>query len=150
MLDSSPWLERRPAVPLPLGYSMTSGAWSELRIWLADWRICSKLLVSNLTFAPVSFSKTLIASFHDIAVAAVTSSKCHIVSVLPLPSTFVLIAALVLVPLDPPEQAVNSIALASTMAPTASCFLRINYLLLVGRMRQGKRRNCSDYICRPL
>ena len=41
-------------VALPLLYSVTSGASSELRTWEAFWRICSKAFFSNSTLTPVS------------------------------------------------------------------------------------------------
>jgi hypothetical protein len=69
MSASSPWLASRPAVALPLLYSMRSGASSELSTWLAVERICSKLFSSNSTVAPVSSSKTLIASAQAIPIA---------------------------------------------------------------------------------
>ena len=66
---SRPWLESRPAVALPLLYSRRSGASSELSTWLAVERICSKLFSSNSTVAPVSSSKTLIASSQAMPIA---------------------------------------------------------------------------------
>src|SRR5690625_1837115 len=82
---SMPWLESSPAVALPLLYSRTSGAWSELSTWLAVWRICSKLRSSNSTVAPVSSSKTRIASSHAIPMALSGFSKCHTRSTSPSP-----------------------------------------------------------------
>ena len=73
MSASRPWLASRPAVALPLLYSMTSGASLELSTWLAVERICSKLLSSNSTVAPVSSSKISMAfgpGDADIAVGA--------------------------------------------------------------------------------
>ena len=54
---------------LPLLYSRRSGASSELSTWLAVERICSKLFSSNSTVAPVSSSKTLIASSQALPMA---------------------------------------------------------------------------------
>src|SRR5680860_281473 len=80
-LLSRPWLASRPAVALPLLYSRMSGASSELSTWLAVERICSKLLASNSTVAPVSSSKTLMASVQAMPIALVSLSKCQSVSV---------------------------------------------------------------------
>ena len=49
---SSPLEESRPAVALPLLYSITSGAASELRIIAAFCWICSNALRSNCTVTP--------------------------------------------------------------------------------------------------
>src|ERR1039458_327870 len=70
-LVSRPWLDSSPAVALPLLYSMTSGAALEFSTWLDVERICSKLLASNLTVAPVSCSNVLIAWFQAMPIALV-------------------------------------------------------------------------------
>lgn len=69
-----PWLARNPAVALPLLNSMRSGASSEFSTWLAVERICSKLRSSNSTVAPVSSSKTSIASAHAMPIALLAPS----------------------------------------------------------------------------
>ncbi len=65
----SPVEARKPAVALPLLNSMTSGAASVSSTWLAVFWICSNDFSSNSTFAPVSFSKTLMASAHALPIA---------------------------------------------------------------------------------
>ena len=67
---SNPCDESRPAVALPLLYSMMSGASSELRIICAVWRICSKPFSSNSTFTPECVaSNFLIAAFQAMPMA---------------------------------------------------------------------------------
>ena len=64
---SRPCLDSSPAVALPLLYSMTSGALSELRIIDAFCWICSKLFSSNFTVTPgCCFLKSVIAWFQAI------------------------------------------------------------------------------------
>ena len=69
MSEISPVDARKPAVALPLLNSMRSGAASESSTWLAVFWICSNDFCSNSTVAPVSSSKTSIASFQALAMA---------------------------------------------------------------------------------
>jgi hypothetical protein len=65
-----PCLDSRPAVALPLLYSMRSGASSELSTMLAVFWICSKPFSSNSTFTPgCAASNFLIASAHALPMA---------------------------------------------------------------------------------
>src|SRR3954465_4235440 len=73
-LVNRPSDDSRPAVALPLLYSMMSGAEFELSTWLAvDW-ICWKLFASNFTLAPVSFSNSEMAAFQAMPIALVSPS----------------------------------------------------------------------------
>jgi len=72
---SSPCLDSSPAVALPLLYSITSGALSELRIIPAFCWICSKLFSSNFTVTPgCAALNWVIASFQAIPIALVGPS----------------------------------------------------------------------------
>ena len=70
MSVSRPCLDSRPAVALPLLYSMRSGASSEFSTICAFFWICSKPFSSNFTFTPgwVS-SNSLIAASHALPIA---------------------------------------------------------------------------------
>ena len=56
---------------------MTSGASLELSTWLAVERICSKLLSSYSTVAPVSSSKISMALFQAMPTSLSVPSKCQ-------------------------------------------------------------------------
>lgn len=65
-----PCLESRPAVALPLLYSMRSGASPELRTICAVFWICSKPFDSNFTVTPgCVLLNSLIASFQAAPIA---------------------------------------------------------------------------------
>ena len=81
MSASRPWLASRPAVALPFGDSNTSGASLEFSTWLAVERICSKLLSSYSTVAPVSSSKISMAFAQAMPTSLSVPSKCQSFSV---------------------------------------------------------------------
>ncbi len=67
---SRPCFESRPAVALPLLYSMMSGASEEFRTIGAVFWTCSKPFSSNFTFTPGCWaSNSLIASFQATPIA---------------------------------------------------------------------------------
>lgn len=72
---SRPCFESRPAVALPLLYSIRSGASEELRTIGAVFWTWSKLFSSNSTFTPGCLaSNSLIASFQAMPIALVGPS----------------------------------------------------------------------------
>ena len=100
--------------------------------WLAVVRSCSKLLSWKSTFAPVSFSNSLIAAVQARDVAEFAASYHQTFSVLPLPSILPVLIAPALVLLLPLLLHAASVSEAtSKIAAATMCFFRINYLLVI-------------------